>query len=278
MELRKFHVTPDEHKVRQLIHQKKGSEFKKSIERMSMSDWNLFASKRMFANYPHQIVLQSDPIFQNAPFGAVGTLQSAGCVVFVTAYIISYYTEKQVDIIKLGEEVAQKGYRSWKFENFPDSFTNSKIDLKEVHQKLGKSDSRILKCMDLESLYKITGKPQGIGGSVFLVDNVIKELWKKESTDDIKEYIEKTRLDNIWEIYANIRKKVMVPLRVNNSIYYNDVKRKGGHYVILIGFDYGNAVVLDSLNGFFRLPFRRLMEAASADENLIAVWDMFRII
>lgn len=127
----------------------------------------------------------------------------------------------------------------------------------------------------MESLYKITGKPQGIGGSMFLIDNVIQELAKKESTENKPV---NTRLDNIWEIYANIRKKIMVPLRVNNSIYYNDPKRKGGHYAILIGLDFGDAVMLDSVNGFYRLPFQKLMKAATADENLIAVWDLFEII
>ncbi len=275
MDLKAFHVSPEEHKARQLMHQKKGSKFKKSVERTTMYDYEIFETKSMFANYPHEFALQTDPIFQNATFGAVGTLQSAGCVVFVTAYIISHYTGEKINILKWREEVEKKGYRSWNFENFPDSFTSRYIDLKEVRQKLSKYDARISKCMDMESLYKITGKPQGIGGSMFLIDNVIQELAKKESTENKPV---NTRLDNIWEIYANIRKKIMVPLRVNNSIYYNDPKRKGGHYAILIGLDFGDAVMLDSVNGFYRLPFQKLMKAATADENLIAVWDLFEII
>lgn len=275
MELRSFYVSKTEHKKRTEVHLKKGKQLKDSFEAMTKDEWNNICEINVFAKYPHNLILASDPIFSTIDFGPVGTLQNAGCVVFVSAYIICHFIDRRLDLRAWAEKVIEKGYRSWCFENFPEiSFTSKNVNLAEVKKKLSTIEPEVLKCKTLDELYTITGPVKGIGGSMYLIDNVIYQLTKGNVFDDMTTILSKTRLSSVSEIIENLINGYMVPIRVNNRIYHDDYLRDGGHYIILIGIDDGNAYVLDSSIGFKKLAFKRLLESAVADKNLIAAWNL----
>lgn len=275
MKLAKFSVSAEEHKKRQEAHRRIGAELKASYQAMMKEDWEDIEGIRLFSKYPHNLILQSDPIFETIPFGPVGTVMSSGCVAFVSAYIIEHYIDRRLEMRAWANTVVEKGYRSWRFENFPKvSFTSREVDLDEVKKKLGMLEPKILKCESTEELFRLTGKPEGIGGSMFLIDNVIAQLSKGNISGDMTSILGKTRISSVQDVISNLFNGYMVPMRVNNSIYHADPARTGGHYVILVGLYDGEAHVLDSLIGFKRLPFRRLIEAALADDGLIACWDL----
>lgn len=274
MRLRKFRVSAEEHKRRTELHLEKGRELKESVLAMTDEDWENVKKIQSYATYPHNILLASDPVFANINFGAVGTLQSSGCVVFVSAYIIDVVLNRRFDICEWTDMVVEKGYRSWCFENYPKvSFTSKNVSLIEAKSKLKGIANNIQNCENIEQLYAITGKAIGIGGSMFLIDNVIFELSGGSIYENMDVIINRTRLNSVTKIIDNLKKGFMVPLRVNNAIYHDDKTREGGHYVILIGLENGVAYVLDSSIGFITLPFKRLIKAVVNDEKLIAAWD-----
>ena len=277
--LRGFIVTPEEHRARQEAHLRAGEKFRESIKDLGPVDVDDINHMRSLAERCQEeyFPLASNPVVKDIPFGPVGTLETSGCVVFVTAQLMKMYdfADGDVDINEWTKEVVEKGYRSWRFENFPKvSFTSKEVDLGEVKKKLGMLEPKILKCESTEELFQLTGKPEGIGGSMFLIDNVIAQLSKGNISGDMTSILGKTRISSVQDIISNLFNGYMVPMRVNNSIYHADQARTGGHYVILVGLYNGEAHVLDSLIGFKRLPFRRLIEAALADESLIACWDL----
>lgn len=277
--LRGFIVTPEEHRARQKAHLRAGEKFRESIKDLGPVDVDDINHMRSLAERCQEeyFPLASNPVVKDIPFGPVGTLETSGCVVFVTAQLMKMYdfADGDVDINEWTKEVVEKGYRSWRFENFPKvSFTSKEVDLGEVKKKLGMLEPKILKCESTEELFQLTGKPEGIGGSMFLIDNVIAQLSKGNISGDMTSILGKTRISSVQDVISNLFNGYMVPMRVNNSIYHADQARTGGHYVILVGLYNGEAHVLDSLIGFKRLPFRRLIEAALADESLIACWDL----
>lgn len=275
MKLTKFSVSAEEHKKRQEAHRRIGAKLKASYQTMTKEDFEDFDEMCFCSKYPHNLILQSDPIFETIPFGPVGTVMSSGCVAFVSAYIIEHYIDRRLEMRRWINTVVEKGYRSWRFEKFPKvSFTSKEVDLDVVKKKLGTVDPKILECESTEELFQVTGKPEGIGGSMFLIDNVIVQLSKDKVKGDMTSIIEKTRISSVKDIINNLHNGYMVPMRVNNSIYHEDSSRTGGHYVILVGLNNGEACVMDSLIGFKRLPLRRLIEAALADEGLISCWDL----
>ena len=281
MKLAKFSVSAEEHKKRQEAHRRIGAELKASYQAMMKEDWEDIEGIRLFSKYPHNLILQSDPIFETISFGPVGTVMSSGCVAFVSAYIIEHYIDRRLEMRAWANTVVEKGYRSWRFENFPKvSFTSREVDLDEVKKKLGMLEPKILKCESTEELFQLTGKPEGIGGSMFLIDNVIFALAFSESTYervDMEAMLYATRISDVQELFENLDKGLCVPIRVNNAVYHDDPNRKGGHYIILAGLSEGDFIVYDSSIGFTKVNIWRVLEAATADENLIAVWNIWWI-
>lgn len=274
MRLRKFRVSAEEHKKRTELHLEKGRELKNSFDTMTDDDWENVRKIKAYVKYPHNILLASDPIFSNIKFGAIGTLQSSGCVVFVSAYIIDQFLNRRFDICEWTDMVVEKGYRFWCFEKYPKvSFSSKNVDLSEAKKKLSGIAPEIQNCDNLEKLYEVVGQVKGIGGSMYLIDNVIFELSGGNIYESMNVILHRTRLCSVSKIVENLISGFMVPIRVNNAIYHDDRTREGGHYVILIGIEDGEAYVLDSSIGFVKLPFRRLMKAMVANDGLIAAWD-----
>ena len=283
--LRGFIVTPEEHRARQEAHLRAGEKFRESIKDLGPVDVDDINHMRSLAERCQEeyFPLASNPVVKDIPFGPVGTLETSGCVVFVTAQLMKMYdfADDDVDINEWTKEVVEKGYRSWRFENFPKvSFTSKEVDLGEVKKKLGMLEPKILKCESTEELFQLTGKPEGIGGSMFLIDNVIFALAFSESTYervDMEAMLYATRISDVQELFENLDKGLCVPIRVNNAVYHDDPNRKGGHYIILAGLSEGDFIVYDSSIGFTKVNIWRVLEAATADENLIAVWNIWWI-
>ena len=127
--LRGFIVTPEEHRARQKAHLRAGEKFRESIKDLGPVDVDDINHMRSLAERCQEeyFPLASNPVVKDIPFGPVGTLETSGCVVFVTAQLMKMYdfADGDVDINEWTKEVVEKGYRSWRFENFPKvSFTS----------------------------------------------------------------------------------------------------------------------------------------------------------
>lgn len=109
----------------------------------------------------------------------------------------------------------------------------------------------------------------GIGGSVFLMDNLISVL-----SGGKVEAVKQTRIHSVTGIINNLKRNFWVPLQVNNAIYTGDPTRTEGHYVTLYGVKDGVALVWDSSVGDVKLSFEQLMKAVVADKGLITAWDI----
>lgn len=270
-ELRNFRVTQDEHQRRTELHLGAGSKFYDSVQSF---DFSMLQDLRAYARYPELVPLSSDPRFQKMRFGAVNSVAKSGCVCFVTQYIIRLYTNS-MDMRSWAVEVAERGYRSWRFKNFPQiTFTTPYVDIDEVKRKF-RFVPNVEECESVNRLVTVLGPVEGIGGSMFLVDNVIADLARKYGRIIIP--VKDTRLNSVEELIENLKKGMMVPIRVNNAVYHNDQNRKEGHYVCLIQIENGLATVMDPAIGFHTLSAERLIKAMTADKNLIAAWDISKI-
>lgn len=271
-DLPECHLPEEEHKKRLQTHLGKGAMLEESVRNWDFNDHsrNAIAVEPMMG---HDDLPPMANMYSNLPFGAANTVELAGCVCFVSYYILKDYSGYcAFSFEEWVEEVVKKGYRAWKFKNYPGTFTSPTIDPEEVKAHFeGKLD---LTCCDTkEDLIEKLGEPVGIGGSMYLIDNVIAYL-NGEEFNTREKPVEHTRLISVEGILTNISSGLYVPMRVNNAIYHNDPERKEGHYVTLYGVQDGTALVWDSSIGEVQLPFRRLMNAAVADKNLIAVWDL----
>ena len=115
-------------------------------------------------------------------------------------------------------------------------------------------------------------KPIGICGSSYFLDNLLKEIF----VYDIDIY-NNTRIHSFEQLISNLKEGFPIPMRVENSIYYNDPQKIGGHYVVLYGFHDGLAYVADSScpNGFYLLPSGRLVKSMIGEANYIpTAWNL----
>lgn len=106
---------------------------------------------------------------------------------------------------------------------------------------------------------------------MFFLDELIA-LIGKDGTAPYRD----TRLDTFKQIANNIKYEIPVPMRVNNSIFYNDASRTGGSYVICVGFENGNAIVIDANSKEFlrTVPVDTLYHSIIANHGLTCVWDV----
>lgn len=214
------------------------------------------------------IPMAIDYYAKDFPFGPVNTLANAGSISFVTNYILREYG-KNIDICNWTLEIVQKGYRIWCFSNYPKiTFSSPKVDISEVKNRFKGIVPDTQNCTSIGELQRILGNLEGIGGSMYLVDNVICMLANKKLS------LQETRLNSIDGIISNIQNGIFVPIRVNNSIYMNDEFKIGGHYIIIIGIKHNTAYVLDFSSGIKSLPLKQLLKAAVHETDLIAAWNL----
>lgn len=272
-----FDVCSEEHQMRKSFHQRSGDSLAITIRKL------LSSNNKKYLNSIHQNVLLAKAIllansnsfvkasdYTDIPFGAVSTLEKAGCLAFLSYHILLFSKIENLSIEDLTNIISTKGYRMWKFENDKKSLNIPAIslpDLKEIFSE------KLSSCSSLDEVYEILGNPVGIGGSMFFIDNLIEYF----SSSKTQKY-QLTRLWHFDEILNNLSREIPVPVRVNNSIYLNDPSKEGGHYVLLVGIDQGYAFIVDSnfdkTNCLTTCPIRNFLEAVIHNPGLIAAWNI----
>lgn len=117
---------------------------------------------------------------------------------------------------------------------------------------------------------KSYGDSAKIDGSTLAIDYIINYI------ADQPDFLPNIRIVHFEKILENLKNGIIVPMRVEDSIYYNDSSRTGGHYVILFALIEGKALVIDSRvpSGVVYLSSHHLFESMLANENAICVWDL----
>lgn len=265
--LKPYQVTPEEHQLRSRRHLNSGQLFKKSVEETDLKSF-----PNVFVGIPKDIPSASDPLWANVTFGAVNTAEKSACVVFISKIILNEYGYNSISVLNLLNEAAQKGYRSWTLSNKRKTLT-APVATIDVFKKAFPDDEYIQSCTTLKEIYDKYGRPEGIGGSMFFIDNIIKLL----SNDENLRIGNDTRIQSIQQLLDNLKSGIMVPVRVENSIYHDTPFRTGGHYVVLVGFINQYALVVDTSfeNGINIVPAKRFVNAIVGNhDDLICAWNL----
>lgn len=263
--LPQYNQPKSKHEERQAYHLTAGKSLKSSFE-----SYDNFKPFGHIIKMPSSIALSSNPEWANRHFGAVNTVKESGCVALLAKNILDHMGY-DIPMEKLLIEIETKGYRQWKLANNKKTLTIPSAEVSEI-KKLFPAEDPIQNCETIEDVYKLYGSPVGIGGSMFLIDNIIDMIAKKPV-----EIYKDTRIYSVNKILQNLENDIMVPVRVNNSIYHNDPSKTEGHYVILAGILEGKAIIIDSScepNGINVIPTSQLFKAMLHDENLICAWDL----
>lgn len=269
-ELRRFELEPTEYQERKVAHSAAGNTFADSVNSFDFTI--LKEINYIVENHPDVVIAGEDPRENVTSFGAVDTVAKGGCIIYVGTMILRNYGHN-IDAVTLANEAAQKGYRSWGFKKYMSKyFVTPTVDIERVKERFGTELPEVNDCKTVEELEEILGKVTGIGGSAFLIDNIISLL----SNEELKPVFN-TRITTMEKVLENLKNGIMVPMRVNNTIYHNDPKRVGGHNIILAGISDGEAILLDSSLGINKIPAERLFKATVANEGLISVWDLSNI-
>ena len=229
-------------------------------------DYKSLENKSILVKIPQDILLASNPMFCDYPNGAYGTVESSGCMNLIGTYHLNRYGFN-VLVQEVTDAIAEKGGRIIKFNG--KSLSIPKFDLELIKEQFPE-DKQMQTITNLQELREKYGEETGIGGSFFIFDNLIWALLGFRSEVDLSQ----TRLTKVENIVENIGNGIPVPMRVSNAVYHNDESRREGHFITLIGIEYGIAIVYDTSLGFKRLPFRQLMKAATANPGLIAAWNL----
>lgn len=301
-----FTRSKEEHQLRSEYHKEKGKKFEDDYfflySNVSQADPSIFniPDNRMtyLAKYlasSKRFVYQKDPRWADVPFGAANTLGAAGSLVFeATNFLILCYFLLDLKIEKpslfhnggesavreINRLVVTKEYRPWslEYDSVKKTFFAPKVK-KQVVKEAFKDYPKVQKCRTIKELEEILGKPMGIGGHMFFMDELIAHIGH-QSAIPYKE----TRLESFEEIEDNLKYGIPVPMRVNNSIFDNTFgsdtpsnlpRNSAGRYVICVGIENGNAIVIDanSKELLRTVPILTLYHAITADHGLTCVWD-----
>ena len=86
-----------------------------------------------------------------------------------------------------------------------------------------------------------------------------------------------TRYDSIYSILRSLGRNHPVLVRVNGKICFNDDSKRDEHYVVLVGFRYGNALTIDSsVDGFIHsCPIGTFLYSMASDQlSAACAWDL----
>lgn len=270
-ELQPYKVSKTEDLARSLTHRQSGRCLAGSIETFNYSKLHDFSY--IVTGIPDEVPLITNPRLASLPFGAVSTVSESGCIAFVTKYILNHFGI-DLSMEEWISELCYKGYRQWKFQNLAKTLSSPRLDFNLIKEEL--SSDELANFKTIEELISFYGKPAGIDGSFYLIDSVIRGI-ANMILEDV-EYAD-CRIWYVEDILYNIQKNIFVPVRVGNSIYHDNFGRRGSNYIIILGFDSGEAIVYDSSIGFHHLPIKRLFYAIAAgyDQDLVAAWDLRKI-
>ena len=267
--LPEFRVPYAEYRARQSKYEECGNKLKESLESY---DFSTLDSISFIVKLPSEIPMASDSRWANRQFGAVNTVQNSACVAFVSKVILNFFGI-DIPMEDLLTEIENKGYRLWRLADRKKKTLNMAYPNVEQIKKEFPEDDPIWQCKTLEEIYQLCGKPEGIGCSMFVIDNIINYIAKKP----IDVYRD-TRIQSIDKLLWNLEHGIVVPLRVQNSIYHDDPNRKEGHCVTLFGISHGKAIVVDTsfdgANGINILPAEQLINAMLWNKGLICAWDL----
>ncbi len=269
-------VSSKEHQSRKTFHIRSGKALSITIKQLLSSNTNYLDSIHQIKLLPKAVLFSTNSAFSKAsdfkdvPFGAINTLENAGCLAFIAYNVLLFSGKYSLSVEEITHIITNKGYRMWKFENDSKIMNIPKINLTDLNENFS---DKLKSCSSVDDVYKILGKPVGIGGSMFFIDNLVDYF---SEVPTIKYQL--TRLWSFDEIIANLACEIPVPIRVNNSIYLDDANKKEGHYVLLVGIDNGYAFIVDSscdkTNGLKVVPLRRFLKSVIHDSELIVAWNV----
>lgn len=276
-----FNVSSEEHRARTQAHLISGEYLKQSIESLRLSE---LAKLNVQMQLPDAICMAANPKWADRKFGAVNTISHSGCICFAAKIILDLPAFQKfyghVSMEEIFSEVETKGYRMWKLEKIPKALNISNPTVESL-KEIFHDNEDICACNTLEEIYSVAGHPVGIGGSAFFLDYLIAQPFEHAETGDSFHMPvligSQTRTLSIDQIVTNIASGYPVPIRVNNSIYWDDPFMRDGHYVVLFGFENDEAIVVDSsfnyCAGVRKIPIIQLFRAILADDNLIGAWN-----
>ena len=262
MNLVNCQVSPADHKKRRINALDAGDQMLKSVQTFDFSKVdNIIAINEVPRIKPMAYM------YQKVQFGAVGTVEKCGCACFTSYYILQKYSQSRISFEEWVNEIANKGYRFWRFSKYPDiKFSDSRVDPVKVKERFeGKVELSGRESQEM--LEDILGKVEGVGSSAFLFDNLIADLGKVEA-------VQETRLTTVEQVIENLKNGFWVPMRVDNRLYSGDYRRSGTSYIILTGISKGTAFVFDPTEGACNLPFEILMKAVAIYPKHIGIWDL----
>lgn len=79
-------------------------------------------------------------------------------------------------------------------------------------------------------------------------------------------------------IFQNLSRGIVVPIRVENSVYLGEANHKGGHYVTCFAIEDGNAVIVDTAIekscNICTVPVSQVKDAITVGSGMALVWDV----
>lgn len=263
-------VSSEEHQARTKIRLEAAHSLYESIKSFDISSLKNY---KKLLDLPDEIPMNSNPKWRNRPFGAVSTVQKAGCLAFVSKVLLDEFTTELEPMEFVIQEIEQKHYRSWNLANRSKTLSMPQATVEGLKAEFP-DDKEIQNCNTLDEIYAVAGEPVGIGGNMFFIDNLLYAI--SDDGSPIEVYTD-TRIFNVDELLGCLESDCPVPFRVGNAIYRGDSNAVGGHYATLYGFDNGEAVIVDSNidqnGGIYRIPIRQLFDAMTENPDLVCAWD-----
>ena len=282
-DIRDCTVSKEEHVKRTNFQKEASDKFIHSVKDLS-GNYSLFNGLECGAELPDSVPFASNPKWVDMPFGAANTCGNASCGALQAAVVINYFNsiaspgakmffELTPTVLSVVDTLVEKGYRSWKLENKPGAMSAPVATLDAIYERFP-DDEEVQTCTSLDEVFEKFGKPSGVGTNFFWLDNVIKHF----SLNDKLEIGRDTRITSVGKIVQNLSRGIVVPIRVENSIYLGDPNHKGGHYVTWFAVDGGNAVIVDTAMerscGIYAIPVSQVMGAITAGPGMAVVWEV----
>ena len=263
-------VSSQEHQARTKIRLEAAHSLYESIKNFDIDSLEKYQT---VLELPDEVPMNSNPKWRDRPFGAVSTVQKAGCLAFVSKVILDDFTTENISMESIVEEIEKKHYRSWKLAKRSKTLNIPRATVEGIKAEFP-ADEEIQNCNTLDEIYSVAGEPVGIGGNMFFIDNLLYAISDEDSS--IVPYLG-TRIFNVVELLDCLEFNCPVPFRVGNAIYRGDPNATGGHYATLFGFDNGEAVIVDSNidqnGGVYRIPIQQLFDAMTENPDLVCAWD-----
>lgn len=276
-------VPREEHIRRSDFQEEASKKFLQSVKELS-GNYSIFNGLNCGAELPDSVPFASNPKWIDMPFGAANTCGNASCGALQASVVINYFNniaspsskmlfELNPTVSSVIDALVQKGYRSWKLENKLGAMSAPVATLEAIQERFP-DDEEVQTCTSLDEVFEKFGKPSGVGTNFFWLDNVIKLF----SLDDELEIGRDTRITSVGKILQNLSRGIVVPIRVENSVYLGDPNHKGGHYVTWFAIEDGNAVIVDTAMekscGIYTIPVSQVMDAITAGPGMAVVWDV----